>query len=80
MFQLLQNTAYPLEAIHQLDLPTLFIVGSHDPIFPPAIIQEAAAQIPTAPVIEIPKTGHSPYFEAPHLWNKAVLNFLDNLG
>jgi 3-oxoadipate enol-lactonase len=73
---LLQNTAYPHEAIGQLNLPTLFVVGSHDPIFPPDVIREAASLIPHSRVVEIPNTGHSPYFEAPALWNEAVLTFL----
>ncbi|MFQ5401016.1 MAG: alpha/beta fold hydrolase [Anaerolineae bacterium] len=73
---LLQKTAYPLEAVKRLDIPTLFVVGAHDPIFGPEMIREAASLLPNARVIEIPDTGHSPYFEAPQQWNEAVLAFL----
>ena len=75
----LRNTAYPLESIGKLDLPALFIVGSNDPYFSPVAIGEAAAQLRDAHVVEIPDTGHSPYFEAPLLWNAAVLEFLQDL-
>lgn len=80
MLSLLRNTAYPLESIGTLGIPTLFIVGSYDPYFSPAAVHEAAAQLPSARVVEIPDTGHSPYFEAPALWNTAILEFLQHSG
>lgn len=72
----LRQTAYPHEAVKKLTIPVLFVVGSEDPIFPPAQIREAASLVSTARVVEIPATGHSPYFEEPEIWNKAVLEFL----
>ena len=72
----LRQSAYPVERVRTLDIPTLFIVGANDPIFPPAIVREAAEQIPGATVVEISATGHSPYFEAPEAWTAAVLDFL----
>lgn len=78
MATLLRNTAYPLESVGRLEIPTLFIVGSNDPYFSPATIAEAAAQIRNAHVVEIPDAGHSPYFETPLLWNEAVLKFLQD--
>ena len=78
MLTLLRNTAYPLESIGKLQIPALFIVGSNDPYFSPATIREAAAHLPGARVKAIPDTGHSPYFEAPELWNEAILEFLQN--
>jgi reactive intermediate/imine deaminase len=72
----LRATAHPPEALGRLALPVLFVVGDRDPIFPPAVIRDAAAQIPGARVVEIPGSGHSPYFEKPREWNDAVLAFL----
>ena len=79
MYSLLRSTTYPLEAVNQLNIPTLFIVGDNDPIFSPTTIREAAAQLPNARVVEIPDTGHSPYFETPLVWNEAVLSFLRDI-
>jgi len=79
MLTLLRNTAYPLASVGKLDIPTLCVVGSNDPYFSPDAMGEAAAQLRNARVVEIPDTGHSPYFETPALWNAAVLKFLKNL-
>ena len=75
----LRNTAYPLASVTSLSIPTLFIVGGNDTIFSPATIHEAAGHLPQARVVEIPDTGHSPYFELPEIWNRNVLEFLQNL-
>ncbi len=72
----LRAAAYAPEALARLALPVLFVVGERDPIFPPAVIRDAAAQIPGARVVEIAGAGHSPYFEKPREWNDAVLAFL----
>ena len=79
MLTLLRNTAYPVESIARLDMPALFVVGSNDPYFSPATVREAAAHLSDARVVEIPDTGHSPYFETPELWNKRILEFLQTI-
>jgi 3-oxoadipate enol-lactonase len=66
------------EQVAHLDLPVLFVVGSNDPLIPPDAVREAAAVLPDARVIEIPGSGHSPYFEDPAAWNTAVRGFLDS--
>ena len=58
-----------------LDVPTLFIVGTDDEIFPPAWIADAAARVPGARVEQVEGAGHSPYFEQPEAWNALVLDF-----
>jgi 3-oxoadipate enol-lactonase len=57
-------------------IPTLFIVGEHDPIFGPNLIESAANLIPTSTVKIVENTGHSPYFERPDRWNDIVTAFL----
>lgn len=54
----------------------LFVVGDEDALFPPAAIRASAAKIPGARVVEIADAGHSPYFEQPEAWNRAVGEFL----
>ncbi|HYC01130.1 MAG TPA: alpha/beta hydrolase [Candidatus Limnocylindrales bacterium] len=60
-------------------VPALFLVGSRDRIFPPAIIRRAASHLPSSRVQEI-EGGHSPYFEQPAQWNRAVEDFVFGLG
>jgi 3-oxoadipate enol-lactonase len=60
----------------KLRVPTLFVVGSEDDLFPPPLIRKAAGYIEGARVSEIPGTGHSPYFENADAWNSAVRFFL----
>jgi 3-oxoadipate enol-lactonase len=73
--RLLRTTAHPLEAVAALEVPVLCVVGLEDPIFPPAVIREVAARLRRARVVEIPGCGHSPYFEDPESWNRAVRTF-----
>ncbi len=68
------------DALGRIDLPVLFIVGARDPLFPPPAIREAASRVPGARVVEIPRAGHSPYFEEPDAWNTALAAFLDEVG
>jgi pimeloyl-ACP methyl ester carboxylesterase len=76
----LRQTSYPIDAVRSVNIPALFVVGEHDPIFPPAVIRSVAAEIPGARVIELPGAGHSPYFETPAAWNHAVTAFLAELS
>jgi pimeloyl-ACP methyl ester carboxylesterase len=55
----------------------LFVVGAEDALFPPPAIRASAAKIPGARVVEIADAGHSPYFEQPEAWNRAVAEFLE---
>jgi pimeloyl-ACP methyl ester carboxylesterase len=68
--------SWPLDEVRAVTTPTLFVVGGEDDIFPPAVIEDCASIIPGAAVAVVPKTGHSPYFEAPTAWNEVVLEFL----
>jgi 2-succinyl-6-hydroxy-2,4-cyclohexadiene-1-carboxylate synthase len=64
------------EVLATLGIPVLFIVGDRDPLFPPQLVREAAAQLADARLVEIPGCGHSPYFEAPDTWNAVLEQFL----
>lgn len=79
MGALLRSTRYDLDKVRKLEVPALFIVGANDPIFSPAMIREAAQQLPNSKVVEIPDSGHSPYFEQPEAWNRVLLAFLESL-
>ena len=60
----------------EVSVPTLFVVGENDPIFPPSLIEGAASFIAGSRVAVVGDTGHSPYFERPREWNDIVSRFL----
>ena len=59
--------------------PVLCLVGERDPLLPPPAIRAAADLLPDARFVEVPGSGHSPYFEDPDLWNALVWRFLDTV-
>ncbi len=70
------EVSYTAEDLEQLACPVLFVIGALDPLFTPRDIRRAASFVPGARVVEIPGSGHSPYFEDPERWNQAVQDFL----
>lgn len=56
--------------------PVLCLAGDRDPLFPPAAVRAVADLLPDARVVELPGSGHSPYFEDPEAWNLVVGRFL----
>lgn len=70
------GTVVPEDRLAALALPVLFVVGAEDALFPPAAIRASAAKVPGARVAVIADAGHSPYFEQPEAWNRAVGEFL----
>ena len=64
------------EGATEVECPTLFVVGEHDPIFSPQLIESAADHIAGSEVAVVGDTGHSPYFERPDRWNDIVGAFL----
>jgi 3-oxoadipate enol-lactonase len=68
------------EAIRSLPVPVLFIVGEEDDLFPPPLVEVAARLLPDARLLVVPGAGHSVYFEQPEVFNRAVLEFLDEVG
>ena len=70
-------TRYPAAEVAALQLPALCVVGSDDDLIPPDAVREVASVL-SARYVEIGSAGHSPYFEQPGDWNKAVLEFLQS--
>ncbi len=63
--------------LERLDAPTLIMVGKHDELTPPGMAKELGAEIPNAKLLVFDQGGHGLYWEVPHLFNKAVLDFLN---
>jgi 3-oxoadipate enol-lactonase len=74
----LGRTRFDDSALARLRAPVLFVVGVEDEIFPPAVVARAAVRIPGARLATLRKSGHSPYFEQPNSWNRAVAGFLSD--
>jgi pimeloyl-ACP methyl ester carboxylesterase len=68
-----------IESLRSLGVPTLVIVGEQDTGFVPASERMAKA-IPGAQLAVIPDAGHSPQFEAPDAWWRALTGFLDSMA
>lgn len=64
----------------EADFPVLFVVGEHDAITPPAIIERCHRAIPGSRLAVIPDSGHSAYFEQPQRFNAAVIRFLEEVA
>jgi pimeloyl-ACP methyl ester carboxylesterase len=59
-----------------IHLPTLLIAGGSDLYSPPPIMQLFANKIRGSRMATIPNAGHSSWWEAPELFNRALLRFL----
>lgn len=66
-------------ALTNLKIPVLFIVGDEDIVFPPAAAEAASSLISNSKMNRVPKAGHSVYFERPEIFNKLVDDFLASL-
>ncbi len=65
-----------VERLSKIEVPTLIILGEWDG---PNPLDQLAAEIPGAKKVIMAETAHHPFMEKPEEFNKAVLNFLDNL-
>lgn len=58
-----------------LKVPTLFLAGEYDQLFPPAVLRRCA-ELVSAEMSEFAGCGHSAYFEDAAAWNARVRGFL----
>jgi 3-oxoadipate enol-lactonase len=65
-----------IEELSRFNVPTHFIVGQEDLIFPPEIVRTVAQHVNGARVTEVRGAGHSVYFEKPKTFNRIVSTFL----
>jgi len=68
------------ESLHQINVPTLVVVGGEDTLTPPAQARELAARIPDAELEVIPDAGHLSSLENPAAFNEVLGAFLERLG
>lgn len=61
-------------------IPTLFMVGSDDVLYPTDVIEMAHWLVPGSEFQVIPDAGHSAYFERPDAFNQLLFDFLARHG
>lgn len=64
--------------LHSIAAPTLFVAGTHDPVYPVDDLRRAAAQLPRGRFVELP-TAHLSVIDAPTETTRAIISFLDEL-
>lgn len=69
-----------LEDARRIVVPTLFVTGDEDIVFPSFTAKGLAAAMPQARAVQIADAGHSAYFERPGQFNRVVGDFLDGLA
>lgn len=67
-------------AIRAFDAPAHVLWGDRDPVGVPAIAEKLARELPQATLTWLHGAGHYPMLEAPALFSRDVLRFLDGLA
>jgi len=70
----------PPDDLVRLQVPTLFITGDEDVVFPPMLAPALAALMPAARVEQVAAAGHSVYFEQADIFNHLVEQFFAKVG
>lgn len=68
------------ETLTRTGIPTLFMVGEEDILFPPWAVRAYQRCVGKSRYVEFARTGHSACFERPDAFNSAVENWLDQIG
>ena len=66
----------PAQALREVRVPTLFITGAEDTIFPPFVADALADLTPNGQVEQVRDAGHSVYFERAETFNDLAHRFL----
>jgi 3-oxoadipate enol-lactonase len=66
----------PLARLADVRCPTLFVVGSEDPLVPVSVMHDVSTLVPGSEVVVIDQAGHSAYFEKAAQVNGHVLHFI----
>jgi pimeloyl-ACP methyl ester carboxylesterase len=64
-----------LSLLEQIHVPTLLLGGGADMTAPPPLMKLLASRIRNAEYLVVPNAGHSVFWEAPDVFNRAVLDF-----
>jgi pimeloyl-ACP methyl ester carboxylesterase len=70
----------PPDVLRSFAMPTLFITGDEDTIYPPFLSDALAPLMPNAKVEQVREAGHSVYFQQASIFNQLVDRFLAVVG
>ena len=70
----------PPDDLVRLAVPTLFITGDEDVVFPPMLAPALGGLMPNARVEPVVGAGHSVYFERADIFNRLVDEFSAKIG
>jgi pimeloyl-ACP methyl ester carboxylesterase len=73
------GTTVTWKSLENLNFPVLLLTGDADLYSPPPMQQLVASHLSNRRLATFPAIGHAPYWEAPDLFNKAVVEFLQDL-
>lgn len=65
--------------LEQVRVPTLIVVGAEDALTPPAMSEEMHKLVPGSRLEVIPGVGHMSNMEAPDVFNRVLLEFLQEV-
>ncbi|HEU5367000.1 MAG TPA: alpha/beta hydrolase, partial [Ktedonobacterales bacterium] len=68
------------DLLPQIHCPTLVLAGEEDGIVPPADAAFMAERLPDARLVTIRRAAHLANMEQPEAFNRALINFLEEMG
>jgi 3-oxoadipate enol-lactonase len=68
------------DSLKALTVPTLWLTGDEDIVFPPFLADIFAAMMPKAEVTQVKRAGHSVYFERPAEFNQIIDAYLTKVA
>ncbi len=74
--RLMAALRHPVDRLRTLNLPTLWLTGAEDLVFPPFVADALSTLMPNARVVSVKAAGHSVYFERAAEFNRLVDDFL----
>jgi len=77
--RLFASRTRPVTDLAGVAVPTLWVTGAEDIVFPSPVAPYLAKAMPHAECLEVPKVGHSGYFEDAAVFNAGVNEFLAGL-
>ena len=68
-----------MNQIHEIDVPTLIVVGEKDALTPVKYSEYLNGKIKSSTMVKIPEAGHLVMMEKPEEFNSAVQSFVNTL-
>jgi 3-oxoadipate enol-lactonase len=75
-----EMSSFDAETLSRTGVPTLFIVGDEDILFPPWAVRAFQSDVAQSRYVELARTGHTACYERPDAFNAALLTWLHDIG